>query len=191
MLSGSPTSIADARNRCHSRPVSPLFLVLLSSAGPAQVEVPEPLESPVLSATLSLRQEANGQCAEIDAGLVGKPPLIRMTDVCHGWSTQSCATILLIKAQGIVEDAAELLFMRENRKVDVVELIDAEIGKVWPGNEHLHLALTGLRCVRGAMTVTFDGSRVSKAGSASAHGITGTAKFLSARRIAMTVTPAR
>lgn len=151
----------------------PLLPLLLSYAAAALTPVSDRLEAPVVSAAIRVRQEANGQCAEVGAGLRGRAPLIRMTDICHGWSTQSCGTILLIKVQGVVEDAAEALFLRKNRKADLVALIDAEIGRVWRGDEHLHLVLTKVECVGGGMAVTFEGSHVRKNASASAYGMRG------------------
>jgi hypothetical protein len=151
----------------------PLLPLLLWYAAAARPPVSDPLEAPVVAGAIRVRQEANGQCAEVDAGLSGRAPLIRMTNICHGWSTQSCATILLIKVQGVVEDAAEAVFLRANRKANLVALIDAEIGRVWPGDEHLHLVLTRVDCVGGRMAVTFEGSHVRKNASASAYGMRG------------------
>jgi len=168
-----------------------LLSLLLAYSGAAKAPGSEPLEAPVVSATLGLRQEANGQCSEVAVGLKGQPPLIQMRDICHGWSTQSCATILLIKAQGVMEDAAQVLFLRDNRSADLVTLVDAEIGRVWPGNEHLHLSLNGIRCEGGGMAIDFVGSRVPKAVSASAHGIAGTVTLTSPDQIAVRISPKR
>lgn len=166
-----------------------ILLLLLASGGAAPAPSAEPLERPIASVTLSVRQEANGQCAEVDAGLKGRPALIRMTDLCHGWSSQSCAATLLIKGQGIIEDAAQILFLRENRSADLVALIDAEIGRKWPDNEHLHLAFAGVDCGGPGMAVAFSGSRVPKGVPASAIGIKGTVTLRAPTRIEVEIVP--
>jgi len=150
----------------------------------------ERLEGPVVSAMIRVRQELNGQCSEVTAGLSGRPPVIRMTDVCHGWSSHECPATLLIKAQGVTVDSAQVLFLREDRKADVEALINAQISKVWPRDEVINLALTKTDCAGGAMVVSFDGARVRKGGNSSAYGIKGTATFATAHSITIQVTAA-
>lgn len=167
--------------------MSILFALLLSSDLARPLIVSEPLEGPVVSAIIKVRQELNGQCSEVNAGLTDGAAAIRMTDICHGWSSHACPTSLLIRAQGVTVDAAQVLFLREDRKADLEALIDAQIGKVWPGNELFNLTLTNAGCSGGAMIVNFDGARVRKGGNSSAYRIKGTATLASARRITIRV----
>lgn len=170
----------------------PLLLsLLLWSAAAVKPSYSEPLDGPILSAAISVRQEARGQCSEVSVGRRGQRPTIHMTDICHGWSTQGCSASLLIKAQGVTQDSAEVFFLREDRKADVVALINKEIGKVWLRNEISSLALTGVDCAGGAMVVSFEGARVPKGRSSSAYTVRGTVTLASADRITVRIKSAQ
>jgi len=105
--------------------MSVLLAFLLSPALAHPHGASEPLEGPVTSAVIKVRQELKGQCSEVSAGLTGHRTVIRMTDICHGWSSHACPATLLIKAQGVTVDSAQVLFLQEDRKADVEKLIGA------------------------------------------------------------------
>lgn len=89
------THPAARRHNCGMRTsylLSLLVLIGLSAAScPA---MSEPLEQPTVKTTIQIERERGGACATLHAGKPGAPPTLNMNDVCHGWTTTSCADMV-------------------------------------------------------------------------------------------------
>ncbi|MFT4254514.1 MAG: hypothetical protein QM608_18765 [Caulobacter sp.] len=152
------------------RPLKLLVIALAFGAGPARAE---PLEPPTVRTTIQVERTEDGSCSEVHAGKAGGPAPLAMTDICHGWSSATCADKLLVVGAGVTEDQAQVLFTGENRVTDVVALVDAAVGARWPRHEHLHLSFGAPRCVDGAMVLPVSGSHLLADSTGSASGFSG------------------
>ncbi len=135
----------------------------------------EPLEPPTLKVTLQIEQERAGGCAELRAGRRGVQPALVMIHLCHGWTTKSCGGALLVHAIGVKEDQARVLFMDQNRSIDLVQPIDRAIRARWPRNQHLDLSFGNPVCEGPGVAVPFAASRTAAKESGPAFGLTGVA----------------
>jgi hypothetical protein len=133
----------------------------------------EALEPPTVQAALRIVQEKGGACAELRAGGTDARPALVMSDVCHGWSASACDDMLFVEAHPVIEAQAQVLFMSEDRAIDLVPLIDQAVARRWPGQEHLHLAFEAPRCEDGGLVAPFTGSRVKRDVSGPATALKG------------------
>ena len=130
------------------------------------------LEPPIAQFAIHVRQEVDGGCAELEAGRKGLRPALRMTGICHGWSSFACRNLTFFKGQGVTEDQAQILFTQSNRTLDLVRALDAAITRKWPGRAHLHLFFDRPEC-ENSFAVTFTGSHVDASKGGSASGMKG------------------
>src|SRR5690242_19174314 len=77
------------------------LLFLIAFAAPAGEATAEPLEPPTVLTTIRVARERDGSCSEVHAGKAGAPSVLNMTDICHGWSTTTCADKLLTRGVGV------------------------------------------------------------------------------------------
>lgn len=155
-----------------------LLIALAATAGEATAE---PLEPPTTKTTIRVEREREGSCSEIRAGKPGVAPVLRMTDVCHGWTSSTCDDKLLILGQGVVEDQAQVLLTDKNRAINAVQLVDQGIRARWPVHEHLHLMFGAARCGQSALVLPVSGSHLRAGASGSASGFVGVLRIRSGR----------
>jgi hypothetical protein len=152
------------------RPFKFLVVALAAGVGPAWAE---PLEPPTVRTTIQVERTRDGSCSEVHAGKAGGPAPLAMTDICHGWSSATCADKLLVVGAGVTEDQAQVLFTGENRAVDVVALVDAAVRAKWPRHEYLHLSFGAPSCEGAAMVLPVSGSHLLADSTGSATGFAG------------------
>ncbi|MBO9557881.1 MAG: hypothetical protein J7515_04765, partial [Caulobacter sp.] len=109
---------------------------------------------------LRITQEKDGACAEIRGGRSADHPALVMTDVCHGWNTFACGDILLVEGEPVIEAQGQVLFVAEDKTVDLVLLIDRAVERRWPGHAHLHLDFGSPSCDGAVLTAPFTGSHM-------------------------------
>lgn len=151
----------------------------------------EPLEQPIVQTAIRVEREHDGSCSEIRAGKLGAAPVMAMTDICHGWSTTTCADKLFFRGVGVTEDQGQVLFTEENRAVDAVRLVDQGIRARWPRHEHLHLTFGAPRCEGTALVLPFSGSHMQANTNGSASGLAGELRMRSVQDQKVTVQPKR
>ena len=122
----------------------------------------EALEPPTIRVALRIEQEKGGVCAELRAGGTEARPALVMTDICHGWSASACGDMLFVEGHPVVEAQGQVLFIAEDKAVDLVALVDQAIARRWPDREHLHLAFGAPRCEDGDLVAPFTGSHVKR-----------------------------
>ncbi|PZR35178.1 MAG: hypothetical protein DI526_08010 [Caulobacter segnis] len=125
---------------------------------------------------------------------MGKPggaPTLIMTDICHGWSTTTCADKLFFRGVGVTEDQGQVFFTEESRAVDAVRLVDQSIRTRWPRHEHLNLTFGAPRCEGAALVLPLSGSHMRANADGPASGFTGEIRMRSARDLRVTVRPKR
>ena len=133
----------------------------------------EALEPPTARTALRIEQEKDGPCAELRAGGTDTQPALVMTDICHGWSASACGDMLFVEGHPVVEAQGQILFMTEDRAIDLVPLIDQAIARRWPGHEHLHLTFGTPRCEGASLVAPFTGSYVKRNTSGAATALKG------------------
>jgi hypothetical protein len=148
-----------------------LALVILTTAHGAAFA--EPLEPPTIKTVLRIEQEKNGACAEIRAGRSETRPALVMTDICHGWSASGCGDMLFVEGRPVVEAQGQVLFVEDDKAVDLIPLIDRAIDRRWPGDKHLHLAFGTPYCDGGRLVAPFSGSHLKRGTTGSAAALEG------------------
>ncbi|MBQ1561864.1 MULTISPECIES: hypothetical protein [Caulobacter] len=168
----------------------PLSLLIALTVTVSQAAA-EPLEPPIVQTAIRVEREQNGACAEIRAGKPGSTPVLIMSDICHGWSTTTCADKLFFRGVGVIEDQGRVLLTEENRAVDAVRLVDQSIRTRWPRHEHLHLTFGAPRCDGIALVLPFSGSHMQAGTNGSAAGFAGEIRVRNANDQQVTVQPKR
>ena len=96
-----------------------------------------------------------------------------MGDVCHGWSTASCAGNILFVGEPVIEAQAQVLLTGPDKSISIVPLIDREITKQWPGHGHLHLRFGKATCDGHTLVTPFAGSELASGKGGPAQGMMG------------------
>ncbi|MEJ2814818.1 hypothetical protein [Caulobacter sp. CCG-8] len=161
-----------------SPPLVALGLCLLSG-GAATAEA---LEPPTVETALRIAQEKGGACTEIRGGRSASHPALVMTDVCHGWRTFACGDMLFVEAEPVIEAQGQVLFVAEDKAVDLVALIDRAMDARWPGNSHLHLDFGAPRCDGATLVAPFTGSHMKRGASGSAGALQGRVRIVGPTR---------
>jgi hypothetical protein len=169
----------------------PRLFLLMALAATAGEAMAEPLEQPTVQTALRVERERGGSCSEVHAGKPGATSALNMTDLCHGWSTTTCADKLLVRGVGVMEDQAQVLLTEENRVIDAVRLVDQGIHARWPGHQHLHLTFGTPRCERSEVVLPFSGSHMEAKASGPASAFVGVLRIRSAHDQKVTVEPER
>jgi hypothetical protein len=174
-------SVAEPWLAQHNRDMRPLRLFVLALSTTAGLAAAEPLEQPTVHTTLQVERERGGSCSEVHAGKSSMSPALNMTDICHGWTSATCADKLLVHGIGLTEDQAQVLLTEENRAIDAVHLVDQGIQARWPHHEHLHLVFDAPRCEGGAIVLSFSGSHLLANSSGSASALVGVLRIRSSQ----------
>jgi hypothetical protein len=180
--------IADLRLKCPNLAMHHIRLFfLLALAATAREATAEPLEQPIVQTTIHVEREQGGSCSELHAGKPSAAPVLNMTDICHGWSTTTCADKLLVRGVGVTEDQAQVLFTNDNRAIDLVRLVDQGVRTRWSRHEHLRLTFGTPRCEGSTVVLPLSGSHIRVNTTGSASGFAGTLRIRSGQDQQITI----